>query len=91
MDDFTRDEMDHPSPRKIVDGATIYLSRGFGRPSKFGGVILSNFGSAVQGDLKRNHAAQTDVYRSPGEMLQTKWSYPVDTWNVGVMVSFFPL
>lgn len=87
MDAFGQDEMDHPSSRKIIDGATIYASRGFGRPKKFGHVVLGDFGSAVDGDQKRNHDAQPDVYRSPEVMLGTEWSYPVDIWNVGVMVS----
>ena len=48
--------------------------------------MLSDFGSAVQGDERRNHDAQPNVYRSPEVMLKTDWSYPVDIWNVGVMV-----
>lgn len=87
MDAFVQAEIDHPSPRKIVDGATIYASRRFERPKKFGDVVLGDFGSAVEGDRKRNHDAQPDVYRSPEVMLETEWSYPVDIWNVGVMVS----
>ncbi|PLB45873.1 CMGC protein kinase [Aspergillus steynii IBT 23096] len=48
--------------------------------------VLSDFGSAVRGDERRNHDAQPNVYRSPEVMLKTDWSYPVDIWNVGVMV-----
>ena len=48
--------------------------------------MLSDFGSAVQGDERRNHDAQPNIYRSPEVMLKTDWSYPVDIWNVGVMV-----
>lgn len=84
---FTQSEIDHPSPRKFVDGAPIYLSRQFGRPRQFGNVVLGDFGAAVRGDKKRNHDAQPNVYRSPEVMLKTEWSYPVDIWNVGVMVS----
>lgn len=84
---FTLSEMDEPSPRKTVDGSTIYLSRRFGRPREFGNSILCDFGAAVRGDQKRNHDAQPNVYRSPEVMLKTEWSYPVDIWNVGVMVS----
>ncbi|KAK4133834.1 CMGC protein kinase [Trichocladium antarcticum] len=86
IDAFTQAEIDHPSPRKVVNGATIFASRGFERPKKFGDVVLSDFGSAVKGDQKRNHDAQPDVYRSPEVMLETEWSYPIDIWNVGVMI-----
>ncbi len=85
---FTQSEMDTPSPRKLVKGAPIYMSRQFGRPKTFGNVVLSDFGAALRGDLKRNHDAQPNVYRSPEVMLETDWSYPVDIWNVGVMVSW---
>ncbi|KAK7428370.1 hypothetical protein QQZ08_005127 [Neonectria magnoliae] len=86
LEAFTQSEMDDPSPRKFVDGVPIYLSRQFGRPRKFGNVVLSDFGAAVRGDQKRNHDAQPNVYRSPEVMLKTEWSYPVDIWNVGVMI-----
>ncbi|CAH0044611.1 unnamed protein product [Clonostachys solani] len=46
---------------------------------------MSDFGAAVRGDLKRNHDAQPEVYRSPEVMLEVTWSYPIDIWNVGVM------
>ena len=51
--------------------------------------MLSDFGSAVRGDETRVHNAQPNVYRSPEVMLKAKWSYPVDIWNVGVMVCIF--
>jgi hypothetical protein len=85
LEAFTKDELETPSPRKIVDG-TIYVSRRFDLPDDFGDVVLSDFGAAVRGDVKRNHDAQPNVYRSPEVMLMTEWSYPVDIWNVGVMV-----
>ncbi|GJC94785.1 hypothetical protein ColKHC_03611 [Colletotrichum higginsianum] len=86
LEAFARSEMEDPSPRKFVDGAPIYKSRQFGRPKKFGDVVLGDFGAAVRGDRKRNHDAQPNVYRSPEVMLKTEWSYPVDIWNVGVMI-----
>lgn len=49
---------------------------------------MSDFGSAVRGDEKQDHDAQPNVYRSPEVMLMTEWSYPVDIWNVGVMVCY---
>ncbi|RDL34569.1 CMGC protein kinase [Venustampulla echinocandica] len=83
---FTASEMSDPSPRKSVNGMPVYASRRFDRPKFWGRAVLSDFGSAVSGELKRNHDAQPNVYRSPEVMLQTEWSYPVDIWNVGVMI-----
>lgn len=65
--------------------------RNFGRPKKFSNIVLGDFGAAVRGDQKRNHDAQPNVYRSPEVMLKTGWSYPVDIWNVGAMVSSFDI
>ncbi|KAH8433712.1 uncharacterized protein LDX57_011346 [Aspergillus melleus] len=86
LESFTQAELKNPSPRKIVNGLPVYASRCFDLPKVFGQVVLSDFGSAVQGDEKRNHDAQPNVYRSPEVMLKTDWSYSVDMWNVGVMV-----
>ncbi|KAJ5109140.1 protein kinase domain protein [Penicillium angulare] len=82
---FTQAELKSPSLRKFVNGLPIYASRRFDLPKVFGRVVLSDFGSAVRGDERRNHDAQPNVYRSPEVMLKTDWSYPVDIWNVGAM------
>jgi serine/threonine-protein kinase SRPK3 len=63
LDDFTTGEMEHPSPRKTVDGMTVYASRQLGVPRCFGSAVLSDFGSAVRGDEKRNHNAGLQIYR----------------------------
>lgn len=86
LDAFTKAELEAPSDRKFVDGATVYATRRFDLPEDSGDVVLGDFGAAVRGDVKRNHDAQPNVYRSPEVMLTTEWSYPVDIWNVGVMV-----
>ncbi|KAM0664877.1 hypothetical protein MY8738_008261 [Beauveria namnaoensis] len=83
---FTQAELETPTPRKYINGFPIYLSRKFGLPRELGNVILSDFGAAVRGDERRNHDAQPNVYRSPEVMLKVRWSYPVDIWNVGVMI-----
>ncbi|KAJ5819378.1 hypothetical protein N7474_004969 [Penicillium riverlandense] len=86
LDRFCETEMEHPSPRKFVNDMPVYASRRLELPKRFGKAVLSDFGSAVGGDEKRNHDAQPNVYRSPEVMLKTEWSYPIDIWNVGVMV-----
>lgn len=85
LEAFTKPELETPSDRKSVDGATVYASRRLELPEEFGDVALSDLGAAVRGDKKRNHDAQPNVYRSPKVMLMTEWNYPVDTWNVGPM------
>lgn len=89
LESFVNDEMADPSPRKFVNGSPIYVSRPFGLPEDFGTIVLSDFGEVVQGDVKRNHDAQPNVYRSPEVMLKADWSYPIDMWNVGAMVCIF--
>ncbi|PYH85143.1 kinase-like protein [Aspergillus uvarum CBS 121591] len=83
---FAQAELTNPSPRKFVNGLPVYASRRFDLPKVFGRAVLSDFGSAVREDEKRNHDAQPNVYRSPEVMLKTDWSYLVDIWNVGAMV-----
>lgn len=80
------DELKTPSPRKFVNGLPVYASRRFGLPKVFGRAVLSDFGTVVRGDEKRNHNPQPQIYRSPEVMLKVDWSYPADIWNVGLMV-----
>ena len=87
LTDFVAAEMKDPSPRKIIDGIPVYVSRRFGYPKVHGIAVLSDFGSAVLGEEKRNHNAGPDIYRAPEVMIKADWSYPVDIWNVGAMVS----
>ncbi|KAG2421801.1 hypothetical protein HFD88_005777 [Aspergillus terreus] len=86
LESFTQAELANLSPRKFVNGMPVYASRRFDLPKVFGRAVLSDFGSAVRGDERRNHDAQPNIYRSPEVMLKTDWSYPIDIWNVGVMV-----
>ncbi|KAF7561781.1 hypothetical protein G7046_g2337 [Stylonectria norvegica] len=86
LEAFVQDELEHPAPRKIVDGRYIYASRTFRRTTKFGRAVLGDFGSAVSGEQKTSADVQPNIYRSPEVMLKMDWSYPVDIWNVGAMV-----
>ncbi|TGO73333.1 hypothetical protein BELL_0370g00090 [Botrytis elliptica] len=86
LDAFTEAEMNSPSPRKVIDGVTVYASRKFDIPRVFGDSVLSDFGSAVRGDVKRNHGAGPQIYRAPEVMIKSPWSYPIDIWNVGAMI-----
>lgn len=86
LDSFTKAEQEHPSPRKEVDGYTVYISREFDTPIRIGEPVLSDFGSAVSGDVEHTQDVQPNVYRSPEVCLQMPWSYSIDIWNLGAMV-----
>ncbi|KAH8722359.1 kinase domain protein [Phaeosphaeriaceae sp. PMI808] len=83
---FIEAEQNHPSPRKQIDRYTVYASRSFDLPKSIGQPVLSDFGSAVHGDVAHGEDVQPDVYRSPEVCLQIPWSYSIDIWNVGVLI-----
>ena len=86
--DFEQQELRDPSPRKEVDGRIIYLSRDLEiRPGHVGAPVLCDFGSAVLGDREHTEDVQPDIYRAPEVILEVPWSYEIDIWNAGCMVS----
>lgn len=90
---FENEELKEPSPRKEVDGVIIYQSRELGIPKDFGEPVLCDFGSAVALDdgVEHREDIQPNVYRSPEVILDIQWTYSVDIWNVGCMVSDYLL
>ncbi|EFW20474.1 hypothetical protein D8B26_003151 [Coccidioides posadasii str. Silveira] len=77
-----------PSPRKVNDDYTIYLSRAFRRKkgwSGFGMPLLSDFGEARIGEV-HDGLVQPDIYRAPEVILGMSWTAKVDIWNVGVLI-----
>lgn len=90
--DFEQAELTTPSPRKQdADGRTICVSRELDMPETLGAPVLCDFGSAVLGTEPHVEDVQPDVYRAPEVILEKPWSYSIDIWNVGCMVSQFPL
>lgn len=85
--DFEQSELQSPSPRKEIDGRTIYTSRDLRKPRKWGAPVLCDFGSAVAGEIVHTEDIQPNVYRAPEVILEAPWTYSVDVWNVGCMVS----
>jgi hypothetical protein len=61
---FIQDEVDNTSPRKVVDGMTVYLSTQF-RWQKQLRLLLCDFGSAVRGEEPRSHFVQPDILKEP--------------------------
>ena len=86
---FENQELQEPSPKKETIGSIIYLSREMDTPKAFGAPVLCDFGSAVPLDdgVEHREDIQPDVYRCPEVILDIPWTYSVDIWNVGCMVS----
>ncbi|EHK25855.1 serine threonine protein kinase, CMGC group [Trichoderma virens Gv29-8] len=83
---FEEQELLDPSPRKVVDGRAIYLSRELQMPKNWGAPVLCDFGSAVVGGKEHLEDVQPDIYRAPEVILEAPWSYQVDLWNAGCMI-----
>ncbi|KDR82451.1 hypothetical protein GALMADRAFT_237777 [Galerina marginata CBS 339.88] len=90
LDDVAKAEADEPSPRKVLEDRTIYLSRNnFGDPkSGPGRPVITDFDSATRGDVSHplTHPIQPDPYRSPEATLGAPWTYSTDIWNLGLML-----
>ncbi|KAI1354392.1 serine threonine protein kinase, CMGC group [Xylaria sp. FL0043] len=84
--DFEQQEQRDPSPRKVLDDRTIYISRELDMPKRLGAPVLCDFGSAVFGDEEHQEDVQPNVYRAPEVILRAPWSYKIDIWNAGCMV-----
>ncbi|CRG82797.1 Putative dual specificity tyrosine-phosphorylation-regulated kinase 3 homolog [Talaromyces islandicus] len=84
--DFEERELQSPSPRKELDGRTIYVSQELRMPKKWGAPVLCDFGSAVPGNVEHSEDIQPNIYRAPEVILEAPWTYSVDIWNVGCMI-----
>lgn len=84
---FEEQELREPSPRKEVNGRVVYTSRELQMPKNWGAPVLCDFGSAVAGDVVHFEDVQPDIYRAPEVILEAPWSYEIDIWNTGCMVS----
>ena len=86
---FEEKELSEPCPRKEVDGRTIFLSRELNTPKSPGEPVLCDFGSAqyLNDGIEHREDIQPNVYRAPEVILGIPWTYSVDIWNVGCVVS----
>ncbi|EPQ57713.1 kinase-like protein [Gloeophyllum trabeum ATCC 11539] len=77
-----------PSPRKIDGDRVIHTSRHITIIADLTGVVLSDLGEARAGDTPDVYYddIQPFPYRAPEVILEVPFSYPVDIWNVGVML-----
>lgn len=79
--------MNSPSARKLNEDLIIYKSRGLKMPKTYGRPVLCDFGEARYGSVSYTDDIQPYVYRAPEVIMDVSWTYSVDIWNVGVMVS----
>jgi serine/threonine-protein kinase SRPK3 len=90
VEQLDAEEIAESSFYKNVNGYNIYRSANFGIPKTFGRPILCDFSLARNGQVEHCHDIQPDPYRAPEVILEMPLGYPVDIWNVGVMVRDFP-
>lgn len=81
------EEMQSPSPRKVVEGRTIHISRTINYKNEPSPIFLCDFGSAVFGDREHRELVQPNDYRAPEVTLGATWDYKIDIWSLGCMVS----
>lgn len=83
-----QEEIDRPSPRKIIDGRTIYRSRIVPSTSRSGLAIITDFGAARFGEPGEMHSGDVmpNTYRAPEIILGMEWDSKIDMWSVGLMV-----
>jgi serine/threonine-protein kinase SRPK3 len=84
---FENAEMTEPSARKSNGPCTVYDSRGFLRTENHGRPVLCDFGEARFGQQSCTDYIQPQPYRAPEVILKIPWSYEVNIWDVGAMVS----
>jgi serine/threonine protein kinase len=83
-----QEEIEHPSPRKIVDGRTIYRSRVLLHTRWAAHPIITDFGAARFGEPGEMHSGDVmpGIYRAPEVILDMEWDSKIDMWCVGLMV-----
>lgn len=87
LEEFERRELRHPSPRKVDGDRTIYKSKSLVITKNPGRPVITDFGEARIGQQTYDDGIQPFQYRAPEVIMDMPWSYEVDIWNVGVMVS----
>ena len=82
---FEQYKTKNPCPRKELNDRTIYLLRPM--PLTKGELSITDLSEARFGDSKHTDRIMPNVYRAPEVILGLPWSYLVDIWGFGVVVS----
>lgn len=90
IQDFVRQQVENPIPRKIRDGRLIYQSHNDFGPlrSLYTLPKIADFGLAQRGNGSQPqiYPIQPDHYRAPEVILGAGWTYSADIWNLGLLV-----
>ncbi|KAH7176421.1 kinase-like domain-containing protein [Dactylonectria macrodidyma] len=88
LDEYVIRQNANPAPCQERNGRPVYESRSsFGHlTADIGYVKLTDFGLAVRGNVPHHHDIQPREYTAPEVMLKAGWSYPVDIWNLGLVL-----
>jgi serine/threonine protein kinase len=81
--EIEKEEIEHPSARKILPDRIIYLSQAM--PITYGPPVICDFGSARIGE-KHFGDVMPGPYRAPEVIMDMEWDSKIDIWSVGVMV-----
>lgn len=84
---FEEAEKNDPSPFRVDGDRNIYRSRELDIPDDVAGPILTDFGNAHIDSPDNKQNCQPWQYRAPEVILKMPWSYEIDIWNVGLLVS----
>lgn len=86
LDEVEKAELENPSPRKVLEDRTIYMS--YRMPLTAGAPVLSDFGTACVGELGQKHSVDVmpGEYRAPEVIIWAQWDSKIDLWAIGVMV-----
>ena len=79
-------EAQDPSIPFISDGVPVYKTRP-SVPELSGVPILTDFGKMRPAEPVNIEWCMPDLYRAPEVLLKLPWSFPVDIWSIGIMVS----
>jgi len=92
LEQFETKEIAESILYRSVNGYNLYRSVEFAfrKDLNFGRPILCDFAFAHDGQVEHCHDIQSNAYRAPEVILEMRWGYAVDVWNVGVMVRDFP-
>lgn len=94
--DFAKHQTEYCQPRhtRSEDGRATYLSNvDFGPLASTGYALLlklTDFDRSVlgvKGDFFYRFPVQIDCYRAPEAVVGSHWSYGIDIWNFGLLVS----
>lgn len=93
---FVQAELRSPSARKVVgkNSVPVYQSRTFAMAppdanevAGYYPAVLGDLQSAQSGNVVNENPVQPLCCRAPEVYFGMVWSYPVDIWNLGVLVS----